>query len=277
MKPLIAWFGLVAAGAVTATSLSGTATSSAATDTTPPTLVAPVAADFLVGSTIGQVIPGIVTGLGPTGDISMRARWRATDPSGICGYGIREVFAGVSATWSPWGPITSATRSTSDYNGEAGGGADKFEGYRVRARDCAGNIASTFIAYFPSVYEEDGSTFNGVPLTGPSYRGTWHTSKCSCFSGGATRNTTQSGASVTFRPGAGVRHTALVMEKSPLRGSVRVFVNGALKATVSTHSATTVHRAVVWNATTGSATIKLVNVATAGHPRIDLDAILTDR
>jgi len=73
-----------------------------------------------------------------------------------------------------------------------------------------------------------------------------------------------------------VHHTALVMERSPKRGAVRVYVNGALEATVGTHSATTVHRAVVWNARTGPATIRLVNVATAGHPRIDLDAVLTD-
>jgi hypothetical protein len=275
VKPL-ACLGVVAASAVGATSLFAPITSSAATDTTPPTLIAPAAADFVVGSTIGLTIPDIVPGLGPTGGIQMRARWSATDASGICGYGIREVFAGSLGTWSPWGPTRSASRSTSDYNGEAGGGADKFEGYRIRARDCVGNIAKTFVSYRPAVYEEDGSTFNGAGLTSPSYRGTWRTSKCTCFSDGATRNTTQSGASVTFSTGATVRHTALVMEKSPKRGSVRVYVNGTLRATVSTHSATTVHRAVVWNGATGSARIKLVNIATAGHPRIDLDAILTD-
>jgi len=215
--------------------------------------------------------------------ILMRAKWRATDASGICGYSIRQEFVGLETTPSPWGPTLSAAEVTTDYTNERGGGSDKFVGYHVRARDCAGNIARKFIAYTPAVHQEDGNSFNGGALPQPpTYTGSWRTSKCTCFSGFATRNTTQPGASVTFKTGprsstfGGGHHAALVMEKGPTRGSVRIYVNGTLKTTVSTFSATIVHRAVVWNGTPRSATIKLVNVGTAGHPRVDLDAILTD-
>jgi len=255
----------------------------AATDLTPPTLTAPLTADFVVGSTIGSETDPSV-GFFETSGIRMRAKWRSTDPSGICGYSIRPEFAGLESSFSPWGPTTSATEDTTDYIDERGGGSDKFLGYTVRARDCAGNIARRFIAYYPHVYQEDGNSWNGGSLTQPpTYKGTWRTSMCSCFSGGGTRHTTQPGAFVTFNigprssgPFGGGHHAALVMEKGPTRGSVRIYVNGKLKATVSTFSATIVHRAVVWNGTPRSATIKLVNVGTTGHPRVDLDAILTD-
>jgi len=257
----------------------------AATDSTPPTLTAPLAADFVVGSTIGPERDPSV-GLFATSGIRMRAKWRATDPSGICGYSIRKEWAGLEPTnFTPWGPTTSVTEDNiTDYIDEQGGGSEKFLGYAVRARDCAGNIARKFITFYPHVYQEDGNSWNGGTLPQPpTYKGTWRTSKCNCFSGGATRKTTQRRASVTFNIGprtAGSfgpgHHAALVMEKGPTRGSVRIYVNGTLKATVSTFSATIVHRAVVWNGTPRGATIKLVNVGTAGHPRVDLDAILSD-
>jgi hypothetical protein len=57
-----------------------------------------------------------------------------------------------------------------------------------------------------------------------------------------------------------------------------VYVDGVLKATVSTKAASKLNRviayAVQW-ATDGAHTLKIVNAATSGHPRVTVDGFLT--
>jgi hypothetical protein len=245
-----------------------------ANDATKPVLNTPVTADFVVGSTIGSMVLDSEGQLQSTGEISMRAKWSASDASGICGYSTLEQGAGYQEDWTPWTSAKSLTitRGT-DYDDQYGGGSGKLLGYAVRARDCADNITEKFVTYEPVVSQEDGGWYyDNLGIGTPTYKGTWATSRCTCFSGGTTRKTTQAGASVSFQ-GSG-HHVGLVMAKGPDRGKANVYVNGVLKATVNTYSTTKVNRAVVWNGSAG--TIKIVNLATAGHPRIDLDAALTD-
>jgi hypothetical protein len=66
------------------------------------------------------------------------------------------------------------------------------------------------------------------------------------------------------------------MPKSANRGSASVVVDGKAVATVNTHSVTTVNRVVVWQKwmPAGIHSIKVVNLATPGHPRVDIDAFL---
>jgi hypothetical protein len=69
---------------------------------------------------------------------------------------------------------------------------------------------------------------------------------------------------------------ALVMTKGPGRGKAKVYVNGAYTATIDLASSTTKYRVVVWQktwSTVGTRTVKIVNLATSGRPRIDLDAL----
>jgi hypothetical protein len=57
---------------------------------------------------------------------------------------------------------------------------------------------------------------------------------------------------------------------------VKVYVDGTLDATVDTYAATASYRVQAWAkswSTAGSHTIRLEVVGTAGHPRIELDAI----
>jgi hypothetical protein len=248
----------------------------AATDTTPPSLSLPSSADFVVGSVIGLTSPDAEGPVGATVGISMRARWSASDASGICGYSTQPAYAGAPGDWSPWSSATSLTQTTTDYDDQYGGGGSKLLGYTVRARDCAGNTTDKYVGLRPVVAQEDGATFYYGDVIGiPAYTGQWAVSSCACWSGGGTtRKTTQVGASVTFT--GGPNRTALVMAKGPDRGSAKVYVNGVLRATVSTYSATKVNRAVVWNGATSLGTVKVVNAGTAGHPRIDLDAVLVD-
>ncbi|HSS68137.1 MAG TPA: hypothetical protein VLK34_06260, partial [Nocardioidaceae bacterium] len=102
-----------------------------------------------------------------------------------------------------------------------------------------------------------------------------------------TQKTTQSGACATLHidnlpywddPYGHVDYgLGLVMAKAPDRGKAAIFVDGVRVATVDTHAASKVNRTVVWRQTmagnTGH-TVKVVNLATAGRTRIDIDAFV---
>ena len=62
------------------------------------------------------------------------------------------------------------------------------------------------------------------------------------------------------------------MAKGPDRGQAQVWLDGRKVATINTYSATKANRTVVWraNLAPGSHTIRVVNLATAGHPHIDM-------
>jgi hypothetical protein len=61
---------------------------------------------------------------------------------------------------------------------------------------------------------------------------------------------------------------------------VKVYVDGSYATTIDTYAADWSARQVVWSRTwagSGSHTVKLVVVGTAGRPRVDLDAFLVLR
>jgi hypothetical protein len=100
---------------------------------------------------------------------------------------------------------------------------------------------------------------------------------CACFSNTTTHFTTQKGASVSFAVTTRAQdHVAVVMEKNTNRGSAQIYLDGVLRATVNTHAAGPTHRQVVWQrfVTRGQHMVTVVNLATSGHPRIDLDAFM---
>jgi hypothetical protein len=250
----------------------------AAEDTTPPALTVPVLASFVSGSTIGPMAADPDTGdLMETRDIVMRARWSATDVGGICGYSTQAVYAGFEpGPWSAWGSQTSLTVPVTDYDSQQGGGSFKLTGYNVRARDCAGNVSEQFARYAPGVFQETGASYGFSGVTS-AFAGSWAVSRCACWSGGTARRTSQAGARASFTFDYAVGHpVALVMEKAPDRGHARIYVDGTLRATVDTFAATPQHRSVVWlgRLPAGRHVVSVVNLATAGRPRIDVDAVM---
>ena len=72
------------------------------------------------------------------------------------------------------------------------------------------------------------------------------------------------------------RSVALVTTRATSRGALRIYLDGsATPVTVDTYAAATAYQAQVWTltfATSGTHTVKVVVVGTAGHPRVDLDA-----
>jgi hypothetical protein len=251
------------------------AAASTSRDTTPPTLALPRQAAFLQGGILD-------TGTDPYSTMPMYVTWQGHDASGICGYDV-----GADTSMGPLTFIvgTQATRysdpSASDYDGNSGGGASQLAlGWIVTAHDCAGNSTSREAGLIPIVTQEDGfsPTSDAVSI---AYRGTWGTSSCTCWSAGAVRRSVQAGATATIRfaspPGATV---GLVMEKAPNRGRFTLLVDGVSRATIETYARVATHRVIVWAgrlATAGNHVIQLVNLATPGRARIDLDAVLLNK
>ena len=143
---------------------------------------------------------------------------------------------------------------------------------QLRVIDCANNMTVSPVFAQPRV---DGLTEDSADTSQVIYGGAWATSKCLCFSGGTTHYSTVAGATASFSM-SGSR-VALVMEMAANRGSADVYVDGIKKATINTYSATTKHKMVVWESLVSTGmfhTIKVVNDATAGHARIDVDGLL---
>jgi hypothetical protein len=249
----------------------------AAVDKTKPTLTLPARAGFVSGTTIGAMEPDEDGNVFETTGIRMNVRWTAQDASGICGSSYRRVYAGMEPDpWSAWAYSMSLTFDSTDYEDQQGGGTGKVEGYDVRVRDCAQNIRAGFVSSLPVVYQENGASY-GYGTLATSYTGFWGTSTCTCWSGGFDRRTVAAGARANFVfPSGGP--VALVMEKAPNRGKAKVLVDGVLRRTIDTHAATPTHRSVVWVATLSRArhTVSVVNVATPGRPRIDVDAVMAN-
>ena len=141
--------------------------------------------------------------------------------------------------------------------------------FRVRGIDQAGNIGDW----------ATGPTVKVSLLQGSNkaihYGGTWHSARRSTYSAGSTRYATSksASASITFTG----RGFGWVGTYGSTRGSARIWVDGKLVATVSSHRSGTTYRPIVWAiswATAGSHRIVIKPAGTAGHARIDLDGLV---
>jgi hypothetical protein len=139
--------------------------------------------------------------------------------------------------------------------------------FRVRAIDHAGNIGAwaTGTNLTPRLTQQSS--------TAVKYKGTWTSTSSSSLSGSSAKYAKAAGASATWTFSG--RSIALVTTTAPTRGKVKVYVNGALVATIDLRSSTTKYRVLAWQKswpTPATRTVKLVVVGTGGRPRIDLDA-----
>jgi hypothetical protein len=225
-----------------------TATFIASTDGTPPTATAPTLTPRTNVPLAGSSLPVTIA-------------WSGTDAggSGIAGFQLSRSTDG-GATWST--PLAIA--GTSITTTVPTGGTVRF---RVKAVDVATNEGAwaTGPVLTPRLVQQTSSAI--------TYRRTWAKQSSSSYSGGSVRYSTKTGASATYKVTS--RSIALITTKSPKRGKVKIYVNGALAATVDLKSSSTQYRVVAWQrtfSTSASRTIKLVVVGTSGRPRVDLDA-----
>jgi hypothetical protein len=188
--------------------------------------------------------------------------WSGTDGSGS---GIVSYDLAKSINGGAWQIMATGLDGTSRTVALTAGKSYRF---RIRAHDAAGNVGAwaTGPTLRPTLVQNTAGSL--------SWRGTWHTTSSSIFSGGSVRFSKASGASVSYAfSGSSV---ALVTTTASTRGQVKVYLDGTYVTTVDLASPAYLSRTVAWSQTWSSRathTLKLVVVGTAGRPRIDLDAV----
>ena len=145
--------------------------------------------------------------------------------------------------------------------------------YRFRISAFAFNGSHVGTAYTdPSGYIQDSDIFDDAGYT---YAGGWITASNPADLGGGVHFSTAAGATATYSDN---RAFAWITTTGPTHGSARVYIDGVLVKTVSTYSAVVHRRRVVfaryWNVFFGPPhTITIMNIATSGHPRVDVDGV----
>ena len=246
---------------------SGVPLAAASGKTTSGRLVnARTALDFtrpVLTGTVGVLpLPGAAIG---TSSVKIRLSWPvATDDLGMGSYRVEQ-----QRNAGDWTVLAASTTARTLDPVLALSGTYQF---RVTPRDAVGNWGAPLLSRVvaPSRYEE------GTSLA--RYGGTWATASSTASSGGKTRYTTASGASVTLTFNG--RTAALVAPMGPSRSSFKVYLDGVYIKTVSLYASTTRHRVVVY--TTGTLastthTLKLVHTRVGSRIRADVDAFVVLR
>jgi hypothetical protein len=240
-----------------------------AADTSGPTLSVPPMSSFIVGQQVADPVidPDGSGGLYfYDGGANRRYTWTASDSSGICRYSVDESYI---EGWTEGAVDYSTHATTGQYTFATDGwgrSGDLF-GIRINAYDCAGNKRTV---ERPAALVEMEKDYGRTLPTG------WARTSCTCAMGDSMLRTSTFKASLsTVVNGAGAnKHVALVMAKGPARGRASIYFDGVYVKTIDTYAPANINRVVMWDrALVGSAdhTIKVVNQATAGRPRIDID------
>jgi hypothetical protein len=277
--------GALGLAVVAACGLAAQLPAQAAPDNTPPVLHTPLKAHFIVGS---QLTDYTVCGADePQFYVPEGFSWSATDSGGgSIGYTVWEYFAGDDPDQLvPFQTTTSTQVRGTDYDDQCGGGSFAVTNWSVQASDFQGNsVERAVYGSYVTVLEDDGttSTLSQAANVSVDYFGAWQTANCGCFAGGTTHKTTAMGAAarihVNVPASESVRKVGLVMETAPGRGEARVLVDGVSQGVIDTGAATAKHQVVVWQGSlsTGNHVVRLVNLATPGRSRIDLDAVVVN-
>jgi len=195
------------------------------------------------------------------GDRVLRVDWSAAqDDSGIARYQVQRSTDGGS-----WTDLAMTRRSVTHL--QAGIGAGHDHRFRVRAQDGAGNW-SEFTA---------GPEVASRRLQSPKavFTGAWNRSGDRTASRGDSHYSTQAGAraSLTFTG----RSIAVVAPVGSDRGQARISVDGQAITTIDLRASNLRPRRIVYQqdwVKSAQHTIQLEVLATAGRPRVDLDAFL---
>ena len=218
-------------------------------DTAGPTVAAPVSNLFSISSLGSATVP-------------VHTAWSASDGCGIVQSSLERQVNGGS--WMAQG-LTGAT-SLADVESLRLGSTYR---YRARATDGAGNRSGWRYgpAFRPVLSQQTSAAI--------IYGGTWTTRTSSLASGGSIASAWVTGASATYTfTGQAV---AWVASRGPTRGSARVYVDGVDRGTVSLYAGNAQSERIVFAthwASNGSHTLRIVNLGTAGHSRVDIDGFV---
>jgi CSLREA domain-containing protein len=192
--------------------------------------------------------------------------WKASDAGGA---GVKRSIVSRSVNGGPWSTISSSV-TTSSYQLVVASG--KTYRFRVRAVDWDGNTSSW--SYGPTFR----SAVTQQTSSAVHYLKTWISTSSTKLAGGSARYAKASGASASYTFTG--RSVAFVTTTGPTRGKAKIYINGAYVTTVDLDGMVTTYRVQAWAktwTTSGTRTIKVVVVGTAGRPRVDVDAFAVIR
>jgi hypothetical protein len=221
-------------------------------DATAPVVGAPVAT-FSVGSQLG------------TTTVPVRLTWSALDPgSGLSGFGLQQSTSAGAWTTVAAPPVASTTRSLAP-------SSTRTYRFRVRGTDFSDNTSEDATGPAFRVLQ---SQQNAAAVT---TTGSWTTTASSSASGGSYRSTTAKSATATFAFTG--RAVAWAARTGSGFGKAKVYLDGKLLATVDLGGANAWRRVVfAWSGATSAVhKLRIVNLATAGRPRISVDAFVVLR
>lgn len=246
--PAAGTYPLAVTGTANGVTRSTTATL-VVTDAAPPTVSAPAPRLYFR------------TTLGTTG-APVRTSWTATDASGVAQDELQRSTAG-----GAWSAIGLPTATATSVNETLTFGTPY--AYQARATDAVANTSEWAVG--PTVTAWTTQQWSSLV----TYGGTWHTTSIASALGGSEKYAYGNGAWVQLKfTGSSI---AWVAPTGLGRGSAAIYVDGVYKGTISMYASSYHARQIVFAynwATNGTHTIKIVNRATAGHPRIDIDAFL---
>jgi N-acetylneuraminic acid mutarotase len=241
------------------------------TDGTTYSVVTSVVATVPVGGGgggSGPVISGINNKLNFTtvagGKVPVQTTWVGTDS----GDTIASYQAQMQTNGGAWTDVTLAHPTSTDLTVNLTPGSTY--NFQIRGTDSHGNVG----AWTQGV----AFVLNGYQQTAATYTGTWTNQALAGSWGGNVKFSKASGASasITFTG----RNLAFVSTLGPGYGAADVFVDGIFWKTVDLHAASTTKALIEFRWSTGlltnqTHTIRIVNKATTGHPRIDIDGFIS--
>ncbi len=223
------------------------------------------AATVTVDRTAPSVSPPAATlrsGAASSGSaVPIRIAWTGSDTGGS---GIARYELARSTNGGAWSTVSNSLTTPYAHVTVPSSGTVRL---RVRTVDKAGNAGPWAIGptLSPRLVQQSSSAVK--------FGGTWTSTSSTSYSGRSAKYAKAARASATYTFTG--RSIALVTTTSNTRGKVKLYVNGVYKATVDLYRSSTQYRVLAWQmtwATSGTRTIKLVVVGTAGRPRVDLDA-----
>jgi hypothetical protein len=243
---------------------------SASASSAATTVVATVPSGGGGGDTTAPVISGInnlmITGaaVSNSGVVSMQTTWSGSDPDDA----VASYEAQMQTDGGAWTNVALSGQTATSLTVDVTAGRNY--NFQIRGTDSHGNVG----AWTP------GPPFvlNGLQQGSATFAGVWKNQTLAGTWGGSVRWTKAANASATITFTG--RNLALVGTKGPGYGSADVYVDGVLLKTIDTHATTTVKSQIIFRFSTGlftneTHTVKIVNDATAGHPRLDIDGFLS--
>lgn len=143
--------------------------------------------------------------------------------------------------------------------------------FNFEARALSGSGVSAWAIGTPfsvDTFQEGAATYNG----------SWTSLSAFSYWGGTAKSTTSAGASATLHFTG--RNVALIGTVGPSYGGFKEYVDGVLVRSPTAYASTVSYRRVLarWGwSVTGSHTIRIVNSASSGHPKLVIDGFVVFR